>query len=153
VCARAAQAFKSGDFANLRRGLLQDTLLLGAAMALFCATIMLVGKNILLLLYRGQEYAAHAHIVTVLALWQLAYAIGVPAHSGLLTIGRARVSFWIGFTEAVLTTLLVWSLVVEWGLAGAAYGLLIGTAVRATARWIVFLSSPERRLCSPGRPG
>jgi O-antigen/teichoic acid export membrane protein len=152
LCAKAALALKEGGGARLRREAFQDSLLLGVAMTLFCLVTLLAGDDVVHLLYPGQEYAGHGHTVTVLALAQLAVAIGMPAYNALSSMECTRASFWCGLFGTALTGVLVWCLAVEWGLLGAAYGVLMGSLARSAARWALFLALARRMAARTPRP-
>jgi O-antigen/teichoic acid export membrane protein len=141
---KAALAFKEGGGARLRREVTRNSLLLGVAMTLFCVVVLLAGEDVMRLLYHGKDYAGHGHTVTVLALALSAMAVGMPATGALASIERPREVFWTGLFGAVLTGVLVWCLVVEWGVLGAAYGFLAGNAARSAARWVAFLALVPR---------
>jgi O-antigen/teichoic acid export membrane protein len=148
---RAVLALKEGGGAQLLRQVIRDSLLLGVAMTLLCLVVLLVGEEVVDWLYPAQEYEGEGHTLTILALGLLAMAVGMPATHALTSIQRPREIFWTGSFGAVLTVVLVWCLVVEWSVLGAAYGLLIGNAARSAARWATFLVlaprySPESDL-------
>jgi O-antigen/teichoic acid export membrane protein len=124
---RAVLAFKEGGGARLRRQVGRDSLLLGAAMTLFCLLILVAGERVMNFLYPGQDYEGEGHTVKILALATLAMAVGMPATEALNSIERPRAVFWTGSFAAVLTVVLVGSLVVGWSVLGAAYGLLTAT--------------------------
>jgi O-antigen/teichoic acid export membrane protein len=137
--AKAALALKEGG-ARLQREATRDSLLLGAAMILFCVLVLLAGEDVMRLLYPGPEYAGHGHTVTVLALAPLAVAVGLPAWSALTSMGRTREVFLTGSFGLALTVVLAWCLGADWGLQGAAYAFLGGSVARSAARWLVFLA-------------
>jgi O-antigen/teichoic acid export membrane protein len=153
---RAVLAFKEGGGARLRRQVARDSLLLAAVVGLFCLLILFAGQDVVEFLYPAQEYEGEGHTIMVLALATLAMAVGMPPTEALNSIERLREVFWTGSFAAVLTVVLVWSLVVGWSVLGAAYGLLAGNAARSAARWIAFLalvprsapdSDPKGRPC------
>jgi O-antigen/teichoic acid export membrane protein len=150
---RSVSAWREGGGARLRRQVIRDSLLLGAAMTLFCLVVLFAGEDLMRFLYPGKEYAGQGHTVTVMALAMLAMAVGMPAADALTSIERPREVFWTGSFAAVLTVGLVWCLAVEWGVPGAAYGLLAGNAARSTARWVAFLALVPRSGPEPDRGG
>jgi O-antigen/teichoic acid export membrane protein len=135
---RAAQTFTVGGAAELRRVVLQTTLLLGAAMVLFCAVVALAGDDVMALLYRGQQYKGHGHTITVLALVMLASHLGMPASNGLAAIERPELIFKVELLAVVLSAVLIPCLVAGWGVTGAAYGSLAGSVAASLGRWVVF---------------
>jgi O-antigen/teichoic acid export membrane protein len=136
---RAVAAFKEGGGANLRRQAIRDSLLLGAAMTLFCVVVMLGGERLMGLLFHGQEYAGHGHVITVLAVAAMVSAVGSTASNALASMERPRAIVWVALVGAVLTVVLVWFSALAWGLVGTAYGFLAGSAAGAVARWFAFL--------------
>jgi O-antigen/teichoic acid export membrane protein/tRNA A-37 threonylcarbamoyl transferase component Bud32 len=146
---RAVLALKDGGGVLLRRQIIRDALLLGAAMTLFCMVALFVGDDVMRLLYHGREYEGQGHTVTVLAIALLASAVGTPASNALAGMERPRAIVWAGSVGVVLTAVLVWFLIIEWGLVGAAYGFLLGNVAAAVGRWVAFLTlvsghEPER---------
>lgn len=141
---KSALAWAEGGGERLRRESIRDALWLGAIVALFCAAAPLVGDGVMHFLYPGKDYAGQGQTVTVLAVAMLALAVGMPPPSALTSMRRPRVIFWTALWAAVVTIVLVWWLVLNWGLVGAAYGLLAGNVVRSAARWIAFLSLVSR---------
>jgi O-antigen/teichoic acid export membrane protein len=136
---RAAQAFVEGGGPRLSRVVFETTLLLGTAMALFCAVILFAGEDIMGLLYHGQQYEGHGNTVAVLAIAMLASALGMPASNGLAAAERPDLTFKAGLLAVVLSLILVPCLVMAWGVGGAAYGFLAGTVVGSLGRWAGFL--------------
>jgi O-antigen/teichoic acid export membrane protein len=143
---KAVLAWKEGGGARLRRQAIQDALALGAVTALFCAAVLLAGEDLVRLLYHGKEYEGHGATLTVLALALLAAAVGMPATNALASMERPRAIVWAGSIGALLTTVLVWRLMAEWGLLGAAYGVLVGNIAGSVGRWAAFLALVPRSL-------
>jgi hypothetical protein len=137
---RAALAFTEGGGARLRSESIRDSLLLGATMTLFCAAVLLVGEDVMRLLFVGNQYQGHGHTITVLALALLASAVGMPATSALTSTERPDAIFCAGLFAVIVTVVLVWCLVPQWGLVGAAYGFLAGNVAGAALRWVAFLA-------------
>ena len=73
-----------------------------------------------------------------LALAMLASAVGMPASNGLAAMERPEVIFKIGLFAVALSVVLVPSLVVGWGVVGAAYGFLAGNVAGSVGRWVAF---------------
>jgi O-antigen/teichoic acid export membrane protein len=138
--AKAAQAFQQGGSARLLRESIADAGQLGAIVGVFFIMILLWGDDLLRLLYPASEYAGHADVVTILALGQLIYGLGMPASTALASMGHVRTTFVISTIETILMGFLVWPLVLHWGIVGAAYAVLIGCIVRLFVRWAALLS-------------
>ena len=146
---KAALALKEGGYARLRREAARDLLLLGAAMTLFCLLILFAGEYLMGLLYHDKEYAGHGQTLIVLALALLASALSMPAVNALQTIERPQPIVWAGSVGAVITIVLVWSLMIRWGLLGAAFGFLAGYVAGTVGRWVAFLMLVPRRDPQP----
>ena len=137
---RAVLALKQGGGVLLRRQVIRDGLLLGAAMTAFCTVVLFLGDDAMGLLYPGKGYELHGHTVTVLAVALLASAVGTPASVALASMERPRAIVWAGAVGVVITGVLVWLLTIEWELVGAAYGFLCGNVAATVGRWAAFLS-------------
>ena len=146
---KTALAFEEGGGARLQHQVIRDSLTLALAMTLFCLVVLLVGDDVILLLYHDKEYEGQGHTITVLALALLVMAVGMPTTAALTSIGRPREVFWTGSFGLVVTVVLSWFLVIEWGVQGAAYGFLAGNAARSTARWLAFLALVPRANPEP----
>jgi tRNA A-37 threonylcarbamoyl transferase component Bud32 len=113
-------------------------------MTLFCVVVMLGGERLMGLLFHGQEYAGHGHVITVLAVAAMVSAVGSTASNALASMERPRAIVWVALVGAVLTVVLVWFSALAWGLVGTAYGFLAGSAAGAVARWFAFLMVVSR---------
>ncbi|MGE0751279.1 MAG: hypothetical protein AB7K64_11920 [Variibacter sp.] len=144
--AKAARAFQEGGSARLLRESIADAAQLGAVVGVFCFAILLWGDDVLSLLYPKNDYAGHGDVVTVLAFGQLLYGLGMPASTALAGMGHVRTNFLVAAVETALIGVLVWPLVLHWGVIGAAYGILIGCTLRLIIRWgavLVLLRSAD----------
>jgi len=136
---KSVRALRIEGGAGLRRQAAWDSLLLAAVMSLFCVLILVVGEEVMEFLYPGAEFKGHGQILAVLAFASLAAAIGAPASIALASAERARAGANVTAATAVLNVILVWWLMTNWGLLGAAYALLISEVVGNLGRWIAFL--------------
>jgi len=135
---RTARAFSQGGDAELRRVVLQVTLVLGITMAVFCAVVLVAGEDIMGLLFAGKQYVGHGQTVAVLAFAMLASAVGIPATNGLAAVERPDLIFRAGLFAVGLSVVLIPFLVMEWGVTGAAYGFLAGNVAGTVGRWAGF---------------
>lgn len=145
--ARAVRAFREGGRATLLRQSAEDTLLLAAVLGVFCAIMLVASEQILALLFPHSAYAGHGDVVVLLTFGQLAYAIGMPASSGLSGMGYVRANFIVASAETAVGIVLVWLLAAEWGVLGAAYGVLLGYVFRSVVRWAVFVPMSRTAAC------
>lgn len=150
---RSVLALQEGGGTALRLQAIQDSLLLGAAMTLFCLLVLFAGEDVLRLLYHGDPYQGHGHTLLILALAMLVMAIGMPAGSALASMQHPRDVFWTGLFGAVVTILLVWQLAAEHGVLGAAYGFLAGNVARSVARLAAFLALIPQSTAASGPTG
>ena len=141
---RSVLAWKEKGGAGLRQQAIRDALLLGAVMAAFCVLVLLAGEDAMRFLYHGKEYQGHAHTVAVLAFATLVSAVAMPASNALASMERPYAIAIVGAAGAVITVVLVWWLMAEWGLLGAAYGLLSGNIVSSVGLWVGFLAIVPR---------
>jgi O-antigen/teichoic acid export membrane protein len=137
---RAVFALKDGGGLLLRHQMARDALLLSAVMISFCFVILFSGEDVMRLLYPGKEYDGQGHTISVLAVALLASAAGSPASNGLASLEHPRAIVWASAIGVVITGLLVWPLMVKWGLVGAAYGFLAGNVAASAGRWGAFLT-------------
>jgi O-antigen/teichoic acid export membrane protein len=141
---RSVLAWKEGGGEGLRRQAALDAMLLFAVMAVFCGAVMVAGEDVIRILYHGKEFEGQGYTVTVLALAMLATAVGMPASNALASMERPRAIVVVGALGAAVTVVLVWWLMIEWGLFGAACGFLAGNVVGAAGRWVAFLALVPR---------
>ncbi len=134
----AAHAFAGGGGPALRRAILRTSLVMGAAMGLFCLLVSAGGDALIHLLYRGPQYQGHYGTIVLLALGWFASAMATPPQAGLAAVERPDVTFKASLLGAVVALLATPFLVAAWGLSGAACGLLISNAAGTLARWFGF---------------
>jgi O-antigen/teichoic acid export membrane protein len=141
---RSALAWKERGGAGLRRQAIGDAVLFAAVLAPFCLLAFFAGDDLMRFLYHGREYEGYGSLVTLLALATLASAVGTPASNALASMERPRAIFCVGAAAALLTVVLVWWWMAEWGLAGAACGLLTGSIVGSAGLWASFITVVPR---------
>ena len=141
---KAVLAFKGSGRRGLLRQTARDSLMLGAAIGLFCVIVLFAGADIMRLLYHSQEYQGQNATIALLALALLPYAIGFPACNGLATMERPQAIVWAGLIGLVITVTFLFLAVTGWGLAGAAFAVFAGSAAEAAMRWISFLALTSR---------
>jgi O-antigen/teichoic acid export membrane protein len=136
VMTRLADAYREGR----RKEFLHLLSKLGGAAAglggLGIAVSALAGREILLLFYRS-EYAEHA---TVLALLMFAGAIqcfGSCLGFAVTAMRLFRVQMWIHSATSVVTLACAWPLIQKWGLAGAAWSSIAGSACAAVPYGVI----------------
>lgn len=138
--AKAARTFQESGAARLLRESIADAALLGIMLGAFCLPLVFWGDDVLTLLYPSDHFAGYGHVVTVLAFSQLLFGISMPAVTALAGIGFVRLNFAAAAIETALLGVAVWLFVFQWGISGAAYGMLIGCALRFTIRWTLVLT-------------
>lgn len=145
---RSVRTFQNHGAGALRHEAVRHSLTLFALLSPFCLLVICFGESALQTLYPGNEYGGNGHVLSVLALSCLVAAIGVPASIALSTVERGRAVAAVMIGTAVLNVSLVWCLMGDCGLLGAAYGVLIAEVFGSLARWSAFLAivpKTERR--------
>jgi O-antigen/teichoic acid export membrane protein len=137
---KSVLAWKEGGAAGLQRQTFHDLLLLGGALAPFCVLALWAGEDVMRFFYSGNEYQGYGQTIAVLAFAILASAVGSPASNALASMERPRTTLVINSIGTVLTVILVGGLTANWGLNGAAYGLLSSNVIVSLGLWIGFLS-------------
>ena len=137
---RSVLAWNEKGGGGLRLQAIRDAVFLGAVVGTFCLLVLLAGEDVMHFLYPGKEYEGHGQTVAVLAFATLASAIAMPASNALASMERPYAIAVVNAAGTSVTVLLVWSLMAEWGLLGAAYGLLSGNLVSCVGLWIGFIS-------------
>jgi O-antigen/teichoic acid export membrane protein len=133
-------AWKNGGGPGLWQEAIRNLVLIGAPLAAFSLAILVGGDYAMHFLYQGKEFQGHGHTLTILALAMLASGSGMPASFGLATMGRPRAIVVVGVISAILSGILIYLLMMKWGLLGAAYGLFVGNVVGTVGRWLAFAS-------------
>lgn len=137
---RSVRALKDEGTAGLRRQAVRDSLLLAALMTPFCLLVFAAGEPAMDLLFPADVYRGYGHILNVLTLAALAAAVGVPASNALASAERARAVAVVMAATALLNVVLVWWLMTQFGLLGAAYAVLIAEVAGSLGRWIAYLA-------------
>ncbi|MGY4427490.1 O-antigen/teichoic acid export membrane protein [Bradyrhizobium sp. JR6.1] len=137
---RSVLAFKEGGVERLRRQASRDALLLVGVMSLFWVMILFSGDFLMRLIYHDHGYDGRGDVVTILALAVLATAAGASASNAMASMERPRAVVVATSVGAFVTATAVWAFTAEWGLLGAAYGILAGSVAGSAARWVAFLT-------------
>lgn len=137
---KAVLAWKDGGVGGLRKRAFGDALMLGTSMGAFFVLVLYAGEDVMRLLYPDQAYRGHGLTVAILALGTLVAAVGIPASNALASMERPRPIAGVAGFSAALNLVLVWLLIAEWGLLGAALGVVAANLVGTGGRWIVFLA-------------
>jgi O-antigen/teichoic acid export membrane protein len=145
---KSVLAWRHGGGPGLWYESIRHTVLIAALMTAFSLAVLVGGEHAMRFLYHGKEFEGHGQTLTVLALAVSSGTLGQAASIGLATMERPRAIVMITTVETVLTVALVWVLMTEWGLLGAAYGMLVGSVVGAVARWVAFFVRVPK-VCDP----
>jgi O-antigen/teichoic acid export membrane protein len=143
---RAVLALQRGGAHRLQSQSVRDSLLLGSAMALFCAAIFLAGSTVLSFLFGATDYGGQDRTLTALALAAFATAVGIPASNALAALERPSDIFCAGLGGVGTTILLLPWMTHQWGLTGTAYAIVLGNTIGAAGRWLALrgrLSDPR----------
>ena len=137
---RSVLAWKNGGGPGLWREATGNAVLIAALMTPFSLAVLVAGEHVMQFLYHGTEYEGHVQTLTVLALAMFSGALGAPASIALATMERPRAIVTAGAVGAAVTVIFVWLLMTQWGLLGAAYGLLAGGVAGTVGRWAAFFT-------------
>ena len=131
-------AEKTGGVAAAHRLMWQATAWLAAVMAPFCLVVAIFGDRLVLWGY-GSKFlgvAGIGHALLVLALSQLLNGVSLPAARALFALRGADKAFVSQMIGIVVNLALGLPMVERWGIVGAAYASLIGSALKAVlAAW------------------
>lgn len=135
---RAARAYAEGGAASLRTVLLESLAVYLAAIGGFCAFLALTGDLLITFVY-GNRFAGAPLVLLLLALQLLVNSVGIVVGNGLWAVDRPRANFLADVVTFVGTGAALAALVPEFGVTGAALGLLLGTAAGTVTRtWTLF---------------
>ncbi len=142
---RVAMAFAEGAHAAVRRLSRKALALVVGPTATIAVGLVVCAPRLLSLLY-GPSYAPYYHVAGVLAIATVLNAVGLAANLGLLAMERSEIGFvaqLAGLCAAVAAAL---ALIPYFGIAGAACGALLGTAVTAAVLLVAHecLTNPVR---------
>jgi O-antigen/teichoic acid export membrane protein/tRNA A-37 threonylcarbamoyl transferase component Bud32 len=137
---RTVRTLTAEGAAGVRRQVIMDSLLIGAAVTGFYVVILLFADQLIALMFRSATYQGYIGTVLVLAAGLLISAIGMPASRALACLERPRPIFWAGLLGATVSVVASWPLAMQYGVLGAACGFAAGNLTGAAARWVVFLA-------------
>src|ERR1700733_10317986 len=148
---RSVFAWKNRGGRGLWHEMIRNTVLIAVLRTGFSLVIFIAGEPVMRFLYNGAEYEGYRQTLTVLALAVLSGSLGSPAQYALATVERPRPIVVSAVLGAIVTVVLVSALMPRWGLLGAAYGFLGGSATGSIGRWVavfVVLGGPHNRMPS-----
>lgn len=127
----------------LRRHALWASLLISLVLTAFTLAILIFGNTLMQVMLPGESFREGTGVLVVLALANLAGALGGAASVALTVAEKGRSLAYISFSAFVVGSALVCVLMVGWGLYVAAYGILLMEAAVSLARWVMLA------LCLP----
>jgi O-antigen/teichoic acid export membrane protein len=140
-----AHVYAKGKMDSLRRLTLQTIAIMGLTTLPFCLVLLVFGGSLVSGFY-GSKYAGNAFIVSILAVNLLVSSLAFVPSRTLLTVGRVDVDFKINIVSLVLLCFCGIPLVKQFGLAGAAVGLLLSKSASLILFLIAFSRmDPSRR--------
>jgi O-antigen/teichoic acid export membrane protein/peptidoglycan/xylan/chitin deacetylase (PgdA/CDA1 family) len=144
---QAARGFAQGGRAEVGRVVGRSAVVVGIGMIAFTLALTICGEQILALLY-GRADASNEEVIVLLAVGRLATALGQMIDQGLLAMEHSSLAFLFSFVGLVVTLGAgVW-LMNAGGLAGAAWGLLLGSLAGTWLRGYAFI----RLMMEGGKP-
>ncbi|OYW20549.1 MAG: hypothetical protein B7Z55_07115 [Planctomycetales bacterium 12-60-4] len=145
---RAARAYADGGATALRSVLHESVILFLVTIGGFCLAVGLSGDLLITLVY-GDRFAGTSFVLLFLALQMLANSLGIVMGNGLWAVDRPRANFLADVATMTTTAAAMAVAVPTWGVTGAAFGLLMGTAVGAITRtWILLGVMRQRALAT-----
>lgn len=148
---KIAHVYAERGGSPLRRFVLRASVYFSIPMLLFALAMTFFGDRLTSLLY-GLKYAGNGLAVTILA-FNLAVSVVMFSFSRcLFVINRAGVDFLVNLVALfIMLTLGLW-LVRSYGVAGAAFGLLIANTTASGVRYVVFQILLRSETTQPGSP-
>ena len=124
---RLAHSYRQGRREEFRRLLMRLAGVAAAMGTLGLALSAAAGRDLLLLLYRS-EYADHAAILTLLMFGGMIQYFGACFGTAVTAMRMFHVQMRIHAATSALTLACAWPLIHNWGMAGAAWASVIGSA-------------------------
>ena len=132
----------------------RTTAVFAVIMASLMVGIVVLGRWALGVIY-GEQYVSAFVVLLVLGLAATINNLGIPALKALVQLGHARANFWISAIGFACTLVSAVALLRWAGIAGAAWGLMIGNSIATGLRLWTF-SRVDRNVPSsaqsPYRP-
>ena len=146
---KIAHVYAFDGTVGLRRFVFRATLIAAVPVSIFCAAMMLLGGQVIVLLY-GRQYLGNGLIVGILALNLSISAMASSFSRGLFAIERADIDFAVNVIALlIMLTVGLW-LVRSFAIVGSALGLFVANAVtsaaRAVALWFFIRDRPVVEL-------
>ena len=132
-------AWKNGGGPALWHEVIRNTVLIAALVVPLSLATFGAGESVMRMLYHGKEFEGLGHTLTVLVVAMSVGALGLPPSNALAAIETPRAIVITGLVGAGVTVILISLFMPEWGLLGAAYGLLGGSVVGAVGRWVALI--------------
>jgi O-antigen/teichoic acid export membrane protein len=114
---------------------LQQSVIAFIKLDIFLGTIFLVGFYLVgesfIRLWMGEDFAFHeAYIcLTILTLGRFAVYFSSPLQSLLMTMNRHSIGAWTSVAETMASAVLLWALVPDYGIVGAALAIAIPSLI------------------------
>jgi O-antigen/teichoic acid export membrane protein len=150
---RAVRALKEGGRDGLKAQAAGEALTLAVVLTGFVAVIAFAGEMLMGIVFPSKEYEGQALLLLLLALGSSAGWMGAPAAVALQSSGRERIAALISIVAFLACLVLVWTVLPDHGLIGAAIALLCVEAAVTATKWAVFLSTPGKDAGGAGAEG
>ncbi len=124
---------------GLRRAAFRGARVIGAVMGAFALLLGLGGGLLMSYLYPGLDFTGGSQVLILLASSAAVAALGAPATIALSALERGRAMAALSLAICCAGAVTVWILLLEWGLVGAAIGILATEVLGTLARWSLFL--------------
>ena len=149
---QASRALASGGLVEMRRVVSRTSAILLAVAGALCLMLFIAGEHLMQLFY-GEAFAGSGGLLFILALNALAIAAGLGPAGGLVVMERARLTFVLQLLGVCVTLVTSLALIFQMGVAGAAYGYMLGSAVTASTTIVAYRWAVRSRCSDTNRAG
>lgn len=125
-----------GGVAEMRDAVFKSVLLMVFIMTILAIVFFVFGDSLVVLFY-GSKYGGNGLIISLLALNLVVTSMTYPFSRGLFALERTDMDFFVNLAIVITLVLGVW-LVRTYGLAGAAFGLLVTNSLSVLLRGLAF---------------
>jgi O-antigen/teichoic acid export membrane protein len=154
---RVAEVGASGSASRLRAVSLQTVGGMGALATMYCAVILLFGRDLLVLVYGKPEIAAASGWLWPFSICVVLDAVTSAAAIVLVAIAITQFTFWARLASTAVLVIGASCLAPAIGLNAVAWAITFGSATSALIHGFALITAIRRRSCKrmqgiPARP-
>lgn len=135
---QAIQVFQRNGLPALRRMTWQISLA-GVSMVSIVVLLLWASGGQLLVFVYGRKFVGNEAIVSILAINILGFAVGMGVENGLTALHRPDLVFWSNLFCLLMTLAAGAPLIMSYGVVGAAWAAVLGTAVATISKIGLFI--------------